>query len=225
MSKLKVLHEDNHILAVVKPPGIPSQGDSSGDKDMLTLLKSYIKDKYSKPGNVYLGLVHRLDRPVGGAMVFARTSKAASRLAEDMTTHRFEKYYYCICEGQPEDETGTLVHYLLKNQKTNTTKTVRKGTPKSKKAMLKYEVLETNGELSLCRIQLFTGRSHQIRVQFQDIGCPLWGDQRYNENAKKGQWIALLSREISFKHPTTKERIQVYADPPKQFPWSIFQSI
>ena len=167
MQKLNVVYEDNHMIVVEKLVNIPSQADKTGDIDMLTIVKQYIKEKYHKPGEVYLGLVHRLDRPVGGVMVFAKTSKAAGRLSEQVRNKQFRKKYLVIVDGKFENKTGTLQDYLLKNERLNTSKVVEEGTKNSKLAVLDYEVLtykeETN--LSLVKVNLHTGRHHQIRVQ------------------------------------------------------------
>ena len=200
---MKVLYEDNHLLVVDKPVNIPMQEDDSKDKDLLTLGKEYIKEKYAKPGNVYLGLVHRLDRPVGGVCVFARTSKAAARLSEQIRTKQFKKEYLAVVEDNGLDDKGHLEDYLLKDEKTNTVKVDSRG----KLAILDYEVLERKDNLALIRIKLETGRSHQIRVQFSSRNHPLWGDQRYNSNAKKGQQIALYAQKVELIHPTTKEKM------------------
>ena len=166
MQKLKVIYEDNHIIVVEKIPNIPSQADKTGDTDMLSLVKSYIKEKYNKPGNVYLGLVHRLDRPVGGIMIFAKTSKAASRLSNQVREKIFKKKYLAVVEGKFEKEEGTLENYLAKNTKTNTSKIVNKSNKEAKLAKLDYKVLSYNKQenLSLVEVNLHTGRHHQIRV-------------------------------------------------------------
>ena len=176
MNKLKVIYEDNHIIVVEKPVNIPSQGDKTGDTDMLTIIKEYIKEKYNKPGNVYLGLIHRLDRPVGGVMVFAKTSKAAARLSEQVREKEFQKSYLVIVDGKMEKEKGTLEDYLLKNEKTNTSKVVKEGTKNSKYAKLDYEVLKYDKELNLSvlKILLHTGRHHQIRVQLSSRGHSIY---------------------------------------------------
>jgi 23S rRNA pseudouridine1911/1915/1917 synthase len=202
----KILYEDNHLLIAVKPPGIPSQADSSGDLDMLTALKQYVKEKYNKPGDVYLGLVHRLDRPAGGVMAFARTSKAASRLSEQIRGDGFKKEYLCVCEGNPPG--GRLEHWLTKDERTNNVSTSVKETNGAQWAALEYAPIKTAGGLTLCRVQLITGRPHQIRVQLKAEGFPLWGDQRYNPNAHPGQWLALWSRKIELEHPTKKESMR-----------------
>ena len=198
---MKVLYEDNHLLVVEKPVNVPMQEDSSKDKDLLTMGKEYLKEKYQKPGNVYLGLVHRLDRPVGGVCVFAKTSKAASRLTKEIQEGSFHKEYLAVVEDRGLPDRGRFEDYLLKDPKTNTVKV----DPKGKKAVLEYEVVHRKDGLALVRIDLHTGRSHQIRVQFSSRNHPLWGDQRYNKNSKTGQQIALWSCRLSFPHPVTKE--------------------
>lgn len=213
---IKIIYEDNHILVVEKPINMPTQEDESRDEDLLSNLKKYIKEKYNKPGNVYLGLVHRLDRPVGGVMVFAKTSKAASRLSEQVRTHLLKKKYYAIVLGYVKG--GTLKDKLLKDEKTNTTIISDKG----KEAILSYELIEYKNDLSLVDINLKTGRSHQIRVQFSSRGHALYGDQRYNSKASKGEQIALFAYFLSFIHPITKEVMEFTLDKPKTYPWNIF---
>ena len=221
--KINILYEDNHLLVVEKPVNIPVQSDSSNDGDLLSALKDYLKEKYNKPGNVYLGLVHRLDRPVGGIMVFAKTSKAASRLSEQIRTSQMEKQYLAVVTGVLDNPKGTLHDYLYKDTKTNTSCVVNKEHKDAREAILHYEVLETKENLSLVRIQLVTGRSHQIRVQFSHAGHPLWGDARYNPVALKGQQIALFSDQLTLNHPTTKEKMTFKLDMPLRYPFSLFQ--
>lgn len=201
---MKILFEDNHLLVVEKPINVPMQEDESKDLDLLSMAKAYLKETYQKPGNVYCGLVHRLDRPVGGVVVFAKTSKAASRLADSMRQNTWHKRYEAIVEGTLPNQT-TLVDYLHKDEKTNTTQVVSKD--KGKYAELAYTVLASEGNRHKLSIELKTGRSHQIRVQFASRTCPLWGDQRYNKNAKVGQQLALWAVELSFPHPTTHEML------------------
>ncbi len=213
---INIIYEDNHLLVVEKPINIPVQADSSKDKDLLTILKEYIKDKYNKPGSVYLGLVHRLDRPVGGLMIFAKTSKAATRLSKQIKEKKFQKTYYAVVEGRPKKE-GTLKDKLEKNSKTNITKVSKNG----KEAILNYKLLQTKDNLSLVQINLITGRPHQIRVQFSSRNFPLYGDQKYNKNAKKDQ-IALFAKKIEFIHPTTKEKLTFELPLPQRYPFNIF---
>ena len=213
---INVVYEDNHIIVVEKPVNIPVQADDSKDLDFLSMIKKYIKDKYNKPGNVYVGLVHRLDRPVGGIMVFAKTSKAASRLSEQVRLNKIKKVYHAVIEGKPLKE-GRLEDYLLKDSKTNTTKVNKSG----KLSILDYKLISTVENLSLVKVFLKTGRSHQIRVQFSSRNLPLYGDQRYNKNAKVGQQIALYATSLSFEHPTTKENLTFELDLPNKYPWNI----
>lgn len=220
-ASVPILYEDNHLLVVVKPINMPSQADDSQDPDLLTVLKEDIKRRYNKPGNVYLGLVHRLDRPVGGVMVFAKTSKAASRLSDAVRTRRFHKTYLAVVHGQPRDQQGKLRHYLLKDAKRNHVSVVSPHEQGSKEALLEYEVLASTDKLSLVRVKLHTGRPHQIRVQFAAIGCPLYGDQRYGARINvPGQQIALWSAYLSFEHPTTKEWLHFSEAPPEAVPWN-----
>ena len=220
--KINILYEDNHLLVVEKPNNIPVQEDDSKDADLLSLLKDYLKEKYNKPGNVYLGLVHRLDRPVGGVMVFAKTSKAASRLSEEVRTNRMKKVYHAVVENTFKEKEGVLKDYLLKDKKTNTTRVVSKDTPDAKDAELSYKVLAQKENLALVEVTLKTGRSHQIRVQFSSRSHPLWGDQRYNRNARAGQQIALWAYQLTLIHPITKEEM-TFTSSPQNHPFDLFQ--
>ncbi len=222
MDDVSVLHEDNSVLVVVKPQNIPSQADASGDLDLLTLLKQYIKDKYNKPGNVYLGLVHRLDRPTGGVMVFAKNSKAAERLSKQIAEGEMTKQYLATVVGSPREKKGTLVNYLKKNALTNNVYVATFGDHDAKRAELSYEVLETQDRLSLVKVQLGTGRSHQIRVQFSAISCPVFGDVRYGGDITKGCNLALWAYRLEFDHPVTKEHMVFVAYPPVAEPWKRF---
>lgn len=200
---------------------VPVQADDSGDPDLLTMLKKDVKERYGKPGDVYLGLVHRLDRPVGGVMVFARTSKAANRLSAAIREGRVGKRYLCVAEGNAGD--AYLENWLLKDPSTHTSKCVPEGTPGAKKACLRRRVLAQANGYSLCEIELLTGRSHQIRVQMMQSGHPLWGDARYNRNARPGQDIALFCCRLSFPHPVGG-REMVFTALPEGKIWQLFDS-
>ncbi|KIL40086.1 pseudouridine synthase [Gordoniibacillus kamchatkensis] len=220
-----ILYEDNHVLVVVKPANMPTQEDESRDPDLLSVLKAGVKVRYGKPGNVFLGLVHRLDRPVGGVMVFARTSKAASRLSDAVRTRAFRKTYVAAVRGTPASPAGTLRHYLVKDAKTNTVRTVPQSYPGAKEAVLDYTVLGSAEGFALTEVHLHTGRPHQIRVQFAAIGCPLYGDQRYGGHfSEPGQQIALWSAMLGFEHPTTKEPLRFHALPPEAYPWTLWRA-
>ncbi len=210
---LKIIYEDNHLLVVDKPVNIPMQEDSSKDEDLLSMAKAYIKEKYSKPGDVYLGLLHRLDRPVSGVCVFARTSKAANRISRQIKDHTFKKEYIAAVEDNGLKKQGHFEDYLLKDSKTNTVRVDQKG----KIAILDYEVLKRKDDLAIVKVALKTGRSHQIRVQFASRNHPLWGDQRYNRKAVKGQQIALHSYRIEFLHPISNELL-VFTSEPDRYP-------
>ena len=215
--KINIIYEDNHLLVAEKPINIPVQEDKSKDIDLLNILKEYIKNKYNKPGNVYLGLVHRLDRPVGGIMVFARTSKAASRLSEQIRNKTFKKIYNAVLMGNI-DESGTLIDKLLKDENN-----IVKVDDNGKEAILHYKKLNYKESMSLVEINLETGRSHQIRVQFSHHGYPLYGDNKYNNNSKTGEQIALFAKRIEFIHPTTKEKLSFELDLPNRYPFNLFK--
>jgi 23S rRNA pseudouridine1911/1915/1917 synthase len=216
---IKILYEDNHLLCVEKPAGIPVQPDGSGDTSMLDLCRAYLKETYHKPGNAYCGLVHRLDRPVGGAMVFAKTSKAASRLSETIRTHRMLKVYLAVLDGIPKARQGTLRDFLYKDHRTNmVTVDPAKGRP----CELSYVVMGEKKGKTLVMIRLATGRSHQIRVQFASRNLPLVHDQRYNPAPGKGT-IALWSWHLEFPHPVTRETVAVESDPHHIAPWTLFE--
>ena len=211
---MKVLYEDNQIIVVEKEPNIPSQSDKTGDLDLLTIVKKYVKEKYNKPGDVYIGLVHRLDRPVGGVMVFARTSKSASRLSDQVRTKLMQKTYIATVDGKFEEKTGTLEDYLYKDERNNISKVVNKDKKNAKYAKLDYEVLnyDEKRDLSVVKINLHTGRHHQIRVQFANAGHSLYGDQKYGVRGK-GKQIRLWAYELSFEHPTKKEIMTFRSNP------------
>ncbi|RYG74316.1 RluA family pseudouridine synthase [Lentibacillus lipolyticus] len=219
--EIPILYEDNHLLVVEKPVNIPVQEDSTGDEDLLTMLKADIKIRYQKPGNVYLGLIHRLDRPVGGAMVFGKTSKAASRLSDAMRRGAFDKDYLAVVRGRPSSQKAVLEDYLFKDRRANKVHIVSSNHHKAKKAVLTYEVISQNNDLSLLAIKLETGRPHQIRVQLASIGCPIYGDQKYGQNVNKpGQQIALWSHQLAVEHPTNKDTVTASSLPPAVYPWN-----
>lgn len=218
---IDILYEDNHLLVVVKPVNIPVQLDSSIDEDLLTILKEDIKKRYDKPGNVYLGLVHRLDRPVGGVMVFARTSKAAARLARQIQNNEFHKSYMAVTQGRFDNRKDTLKDFLVKDSRTNTVTVTDEAH--GKYAELSYEIRETKDDLALLDIDLKTGRSHQIRVQLSSRNCPIWGDQRYNPGAHPGQQIALWAYRLQFTHPTTGKTMTFSCQVPDSYPWNEFE--
>lgn len=223
---LKVIYEDNHIIVVEKPANIPSQGDKTGDLDMLTIIKAYLKEKYNKPGNVYLGLVHRLDRPVGGVMVFAKTSKAAARLSEQVREKVFKKKYLVIVNGKFEEKKGTLKDYLLKNERLNKSRVVEEETKNSKYAELDYEVLKYDKEqnLSLLKINLHTGRHHQIRVQLSSRDHSIYGDAKYNGRGSARQ-LYLWAYELTIQNVISKEEMTFTAIPEKEKAWKILEGI
>ena len=219
----EILFEDNHILVVLKEQNLASCPDESGDENLLDLLKDYLKRTYDKPGNVYLGLVHRLDRPTGGVMVFAKTSKAAGRLSEQMKTGDFEKRYLTVLNGAPNPESGKLVNYLKKNTINNMVYLSTEGTDGAKYAALDYRVLEKRGGLALTEVKLHTGRSHQIRVQFAGIAHPVYGDMRYGGVFANQGRLALWAYSLAFTHPVTKERMRFLSEPPAdETPWKFF---
>lgn len=209
---LKIIYEDNHLLVCEKPANVPIQADSSGDEDLLTQAKAYIKKKYSKPGEVYLGLVHRLDRPVGGVVVFARTSKAAARLTDSFKKRSTKKQYAAITTGDADDY-GALHDYLLRDENKNITVPVASNTPGAKEARLDYSCVSRKNGFNLLDISLHSGRHHQIRVQLASRGFPIYGDQRYNRDAKVGQQIALYAYSLSFEHPTLKTEMKFISLP------------
>ena len=230
--KLNIVYEDNHLLVVVKPNNVPSQGDETGDKDMGVLLKEYLKDKYNKQGNVYLGTVHRLDRPTGGVMVYAKTDKAAARLSQYIRTGEFEKKYLAVVENATPAEQGVLKNYLYKFSRLNIVKVVPDATEGAKAAELSYtrlaEKVLTAGEasktVSLVKVNLETGISHQIRVQMAYIGNPLVGDSKYGSNKSKNPFpLALWAYELRFPHPITKQTMVFRVFPDCDvLPWKWF---
>lgn len=221
---IKVLYEDNQIIVVEKPVNIPSQGDKTGDLDMLTMVKDYIKEKYNKPGEAYIGLIHRLDRPTGGVMVFARTSKAAARLSEQVREKALNKSYLAIVDGKMEKDKDTFKDYLYKNEKTNTSRIAKPNEKNAKEAILDYEVVLYNEEInmSVVKVNLHTGRHHQIRVQFASRGHSLNGDQKYGTRGR-GKQLCLWAYKLSFTHPVSKEMMEFKSLPKIEGSWKILE--
>ena len=218
---IQIVYEDNHLLVVVKPPNMPTQADASGDPDLHSTMKRYIAEKYQKPGAVYLGLVHRLDRPVGGLVVLARTSKAADRLSGQVREKTLARQYVAAVRGSAPEH-AELRDWLLKDERTNTVRAVAAGTPGAKDAHLAWQKAGEADGLSLIRVKLFTGRSHQIRVQLAHPGMPIWGDARYG-GGRPGQQIALWGAHLGLVHPTLKTPMHFDALPPRDaMPWSSF---
>lgn len=219
----QILYEDNHLIVAVKPAGVPSQGDISGDEAILDSLKHYIKTSKQKPGDAFLGLLHRLDRPVGGVMVFARTSKAAGRLSEQFRKRAVKKAYLAVVEGAPPEERGELRHFLVKDEPANRTRASLREIPGAKPAVLEYEVAGRHPIYTLLKVILHTGRSHQIRAQMAAVGCPIVGDLKYGSGTTTdGISIALWSYQLTIDHPTRKEEMTFTAPPPRVFPWNCF---
>lgn len=220
---MTVLYEDNHIIVVNKNSGEIVQGDKTGDVPLSDIVKNWIKDKYNKPGNVFLGVVHRLDRPVQGVVVFAKTSKALSRLNDMFRTADIHKTYWAITKNRPEEPEGTLTHWLVRNEKQNKSYAYDTEKPNAKKAVLHYKLLAESDNYNLMEINLMTGRHHQIRCQMAHIGCPIKGDLKYG--AKRSNIdgsISLLARKIEFVHPVSKEQITVVAPLPDDTLWHSF---
>jgi len=220
---ITILYEDNHLLVVHKPSGVLSQEDHTGKPDILTLCKEYIKREYDKPGNVFLGLLHRLDRPVSGVMVLAKTSKAASRISDQIRKRKVKKTYLAVVEGNAP-KNGYLSHHLLKDTESNVTRAVSKGTPGAKESTLTFETLEKTGGFSLVKINLITGRAHQIRVQFAEAGNAVAGDRKYGKNKSDGN-IALHAYEFELEHPTLKKSQCFQCAPENKAPWLFFKAI
>lgn len=220
---LNIVYEDNHIIVVVKPQNVPTQEDISKDKDLFNMVKDYIKETYKKEGNVYLGLLHRLDRPTGGLIVFAKSSKAASRLSESIREGEIEKSYLACVLGLPKDRRATLVNYLKKDEQNNVVTIAPQSEEGAKRAELTYNVLEHNERFSLLHVKLLTGRSHQIRVQLAYMKHPIFGDTKYKGNILKGANMALWAYQLKFTHPVTKQVLNFVSFPPSdEIPWKYF---
>lgn len=226
MMPLDILFEDNHLVVVNKLPGTLVQGDETGDIPLVEMVKAYIKDKYKKPGEVFLGVVHRLDRPVSGVVVFARTSKALSRMNELFRDRKTEKIYWAVTDAVPAEHEGTLVHWLRKDEKKNKTSVFNRETPDTLRSELHFRLLGSVRGFSLLEVHPITGRSHQIRVQLAAMGCPIVGDVKYGSTAATGDGsIALHARRLTFLHPVRQETLALEALPPERPWWMAFKNI
>jgi len=219
----RILYEDNHLIAVNKLPSEIVQGDKTGDVPLSEDVKQYIKQKYNKPGNVYLGVIHRIDRPASGVVVFARTGKALTRMNELVKERRIEKKYWAIVKNRPENDKRELRNFLLKNEKKNKSFVVETKKEGAKEAILTYRLINESKDYKLLEINLLTGRHHQIRAQLSAIGCPIKGDLKYGfDRSNKDASISLHARSVSFIHPVSKQQINILADPPKDTLWNYF---
>jgi 23S rRNA pseudouridine1911/1915/1917 synthase len=222
---MDVLYEDNHLIIVNKAPSEIVQGDKTGDKPLSELIKEYLKEKYHKPGNVFCGVTHRLDRPTSGVVVFAKTSKALSRLNEMFRNGEVDKTYWAIVKNRPPKDEDTLIHYLIKNEKTNKSTAYDSEKPNTKKAILHYKLIAASQKYFLLEVDLETGRHHQIRCQLAKIGCPIKGDLKYGaERSNPDGSISLHARTISFVHPVSKQQIHVVAPVPNDTLWKTLES-
>jgi len=220
-TNLQVLHEDNHIIVINKRVGDIVQGDKTGDKPLSEVVKEYIKDKYNKPGEVFLGVVHRLDRPTTGIVVFAKTSKALERLNKMFSERETQKTYWAVVKNKPPKNEDNLIHFLKRNEKNNTSKAHLKEVPDSKKASLDYKIIKELNNYFALEINLHTGRHHQIRAQLQAIGCPIKGDLKYGfDRSNPDGGIHLHARKLHFIHPVSKEEITIVAPTPKDVIWN-----
>lgn len=223
-NNLQVLHEDNHIIVINKRVGDIVQGDKTGDVPLSDVVKAYIKEKYNKPGEVYLGVVHRLDRPTTGIVVFAKTSKALTRLNEMFKNRDTQKTYWAIVKNAPAEPAGVLEHYLKRNSKNNTSKAHSKEVPESKHARLDYKTIFRLTNYTALEINLYTGRHHQIRAQLTAIGSPIKGDLKYGFNRSNADGgIHLHARKLSFVHPVAKEKIEIIAPLPNETTWNLIK--
>lgn len=222
--KDRILYEDNHLLIVNKLPGEIVQGDKTGDVCLLEDVKEYIKEKYDKPGNVFAGLVHRIDRPVGGAVIFAKTSKALSRMTQKIQNREFSKTYLAIVKNRPPKDADELSDYMVKNEKQNKSYVVSSSTKGAKLAQLRYRVIASSDSYYLLEVELITGRHHQIRTQLSHIGCPIKGDLKYGyPRSNPDASICLHAYKIKFEHPTLKTLVEVVAPKPEGTPWEFFE--
>jgi 23S rRNA pseudouridine1911/1915/1917 synthase len=218
-----VLYEDNHLIAINKKPSEIVQGDKTGDEPLSEKVKRYLKKKYNKPGNVFCGVIHRIDRPASGAVIFAKTGKALSRMNQFLRDESWKKMYWVVVVQRPPNDEGHLVHYLLKNQKRNMSFAYPGPGENRKKAEMKYKLVASSDRYHLLEVELLTGRHHQIRVQLAEIGCPVKGDLKYGASrSNKDASIHLHARQITFSHPVKKEKITIIADPPNEVLWDYF---
>ena len=218
---LQILHEDNHIIVINKRVGDIVQGDKTGDKPLSEVVKEYIKEKYNKPGEVFLGVVHRLDRPTTGIVVFARTSKALERLNAMFSNRETQKTYWAVVKNKPPKTSDNLIHFLKRNEKNNTSKAHLKEVPESKKASLDYTIFKELNNYFALEINLHTGRHHQIRAQLQAIGCPIKGDLKYGfDRSNPDGGIHLHARKLAFIHPVSKEKMELIAPTPSDAIWN-----
>jgi 23S rRNA pseudouridine1911/1915/1917 synthase len=221
---MDVLYEDNHLIIVNKVPSEIVQGDKTGDKPLSESIKEYLKEKYHKPGNVFCGVTHRLDRPTSGVVVFAKTSKALSRLNEMFRNGEVDKTYWAVVKNRPPKDEDTLIHYLIKNEKTNKSTAYDTEKPNTKKAILHYKLIAASQKYFLLEVDLETGRHHQIRCQLAKIGCPIKGDLKYGaERSNPDGSISLHARTISFVHPVSKQQIHVVAPVPNDTLWKALE--
>jgi len=223
---LDILYEDNHIIAINKKPSEIVQGDKTGDTPLSDFVKQYIKEKFEKPGDVYLGVVHRIDRPVSGIVLFARTSKSAARLSEMFREKEIQKTYWAIVRNKPEKESATLIHYLIKNEKKNMSRAFDNEISGASKSELEYKILKSSDNYHLLEVKPITGRHHQIRVQLSAIGCAIKGDLKYGDRrTNKDASIHLHARKVEFIHPVKKEPVTIIALPPNEVLWNAFSQI
>lgn len=221
--KKRILFEDNHLIIINKLPKEIVQGDKTGDVSIIDIVKKYIKEEYFKPGNVFLGLVHRIDRPVSGALILAKTSKALTRMNEKIKNRDVQKIYWAIVKNRPKPEAGQLTHWLIKNPKTNKSAAFDREQKDTKKAILNYKLVDQSKDYHLVEVELLTGRHHQIRAQLSKIGSPIKGDLKYGApRSNKDASISLHARQLIFTHPVTKQKIDIKADPPNDPLWDFF---